>query len=131
MTFNEYITQHKITMSAAQTNSNPNMTDDTMDHWRCVLSRREGNQRKKLTIIFSMGMGHKGKAPKASNLLISLVRDASGVNDATSFEDWCREYGYDPNSHKAEKIFKACEREAKKLQNFAGDSYEQLMSCEE
>jgi hypothetical protein len=119
ITINEFIADRKITMFAARTDSNPNMDGgENMDHWRCVL--RFGKRR--MTVLFSMGVGHNGKEPTAADVLDCLASDAAGIVNARSFEDWCRDYGYDSDSRKAERTFKVCEREAEKLRRFLGDA---------
>lgn len=45
--------------------------------------------------------------PDVCDVLYSLVMD-SNVIDYAKFEDWADEYGYDPDSRSAEKIYRAC-----------------------
>ncbi len=81
-----------------------------------------------MTTIFSMGFGHNGHEPKAAEVLSCLASDAAGFDNAQSFEDWADEYGYDADSRKAEKIYKAVEKAAHRLRAFLGDSaYETLL----
>lgn len=55
--------------------------------------------------------------------LYCFVSDAcSGMN---SFEDFCKEFGYDEDSRRAERIHKACERSLAKFQRICeADIYE-------
>jgi len=46
-------------------------------------------------------------APEFADVLYCLVWDASAI-DFTGFEEWAREYGYDPDSRKAEQTYRAC-----------------------
>lgn len=46
--------------------------------------------------------------PSAEDVEESLVRDAQCVSYGETFEDFCLELGYDPDSRKAEKIFNEC-----------------------
>lgn len=125
MTMQEFIKAHKITMTAEWADSNPNMEDSgNMDHWKCILKMG----RKRLTVPFSMGIGHNGKAPKVEDVLDCMASDSSGIDNTTSFEDWCADYGYDTDSRKAERTFRVCERQAQKLRAFIGDNdYETLL----
>jgi hypothetical protein len=107
-----------ISMTAERADTNPNMERQDMDHWRCVL--RAG--RSRMTVMFSQGYGHNGKAPDVASVLDCLASDAAGVDNSRDFEDWCSEYGYDIDSRKAERTFKTCERQALKLHKFLGDS---------
>ena len=124
-TIAQFIKANRISMTAERTDSNPNMADPVnMDHWKCVV-RMAG---KRMTVTFSQGYGHKGAEPELSNVLDCLASDAAEIDNNPSFDDWASEYGYDADSRKAEKTFKACEHEAKRLQNFLGDDlYQQLL----
>ena len=124
----QFVKENHISMTADWADwadSNPNMLDsENMDHWKCVL--RHGN--RSMTVYFSQGYGHNGKAPKTASVLDCLASDAAGVDNARDFADWCSEYGYDTDSRKAEKIFKTCEHQAKRLRSFlGGDEYKRLL----
>jgi hypothetical protein len=120
----EFIRQNNISLSCVYTDTNALMDDKTMDHWKCVL--RCG--KRKMTLTFSKGSGHNGAEPATDEILNCLASDASGVVNAQSFEDWCSEYGYDTDSHKAEKIYKACIRQSAALLNLLGQTeYETLL----
>jgi hypothetical protein len=44
------------------------------------------------------------------------------------FEEWAADLGYDPDSRKAEKLFKTCEKQAGRLRSFLGDDlYDRLL----
>lgn len=64
----------------------------------------------------------KPKIESDSDLLGALT---CFVSDATcsqnGFEDFCSEFGYDSDSRKALKIFKACEKANEKLNRIIGD----------
>lgn len=115
MNIHDFIKKHKITMTIARTDNNPNMDDArNMDHWKCILKRPGA----RLTIYFSMGYGHNGRMPELADVLDCLVSDASSVRNSRGFEDWCADLGYDTDSRKAEKTYKTCERQADKLERF-------------
>jgi len=59
--------------------------------------------------------------PKALDVLYSLVLDSS-VLDASSFEDWATELGYDTDSRSAEATYRACLELALKLRAGLGDA---------
>jgi hypothetical protein len=120
----EFIRQNKISLSAVYTDANALMNDTRMDHWKCVF--RSGKRR--MTVTFSKGPGHNGAEPTAEEVLDCLASDASGVQNARSFDDWCSEYGYDTDSRKAEKIYKACVRQSAELLNLLGQTgYDTLL----
>ena len=92
-----------IKFSYTYSGHNPNMNDASMDHWRCRLR----NDGKSMTVYFSKGSGHNGAAPTLEEVLETLASDASGVDNARDFEDWCSEYGYDTDSRTAERTYNA------------------------
>ena len=80
-----------------------------------------------MRVPFSQGSAHT-QEPTASDVLECLASDASGVDNAQSFDDWCAEYGYDNDSRKAEKTYKTCQRQADNLRNFLGnENFETLL----
>jgi len=120
-----FVDEHRITMACTLTDSNPNMADMPAGstHWRCVL--RRGNKR--LTTPFSMGPAHRSE-PTVQNVLGCLASDAAGIENNSNFEDWCGEYGYDTDSRKGERVFRAVKAEQRKLRQFLGDElYSELV----
>ena len=125
-TISDFLTAHGITMTAKRVDQNPNMGDATMDHWQCVF--RKGRQSFKT--FYSMGSAHRGKEPKAAEVLNCLASDAASVVNTGGFEEWARDLGFDPDSRKAEKIFNTIEKQATKLAKFLGDDAYQDLICE-
>jgi len=120
----KWASKHGLTLSAVRTVRNPLMPDwSEADHWKCKL--RLG--RKSLTVYFSKGYGHDGRVPVIGEVLECMQSDANGYQNAGSFEEWCSEYGADTDSRKAERTFKACEKQANGLRSLMGDVlYEQF-----
>ena len=127
MPIGELIQKTGITLKFDYTDRNPTMPDsDNMDHYKCTLRSRVTG--KQMTLVFSKGYGHNGKPPEANEVLDCLASDASGIeNSSGDFEEWCSEYGYDTDSRRAEKIFKATSRQAEQLKRLMGDDYETLL----
>jgi len=114
-----FIAENKIKIYCKPADNNPDMESEAamnMDHWKCKLTMN----RKQFTIFFSMGYGHKGKEPNIESVLDCLASDAANLEDANGFEDWAFELGYSPNSRKAEKMYRAVERQTKRLKTFLG-----------
>lgn len=113
-------------LSCERVDRNPHMSDDkwNADHWRCRLSRRG----KRMAVYFSKGYGHHGKEPSTGEIIESLAMDASGYENSRGFEDWASEYGYDTDSSRARKTYKAVKSEAVRLRKFLGDAlYERVV----
>lgn len=124
-----FIHQHGIRMTCDRANSNPNMNSDPewsrrASHWKCTII---GPNRRKLTTYFSQGAAHTSE-PTAADVLDCLASDASGAENARSFEDWCSEYGYDTDSRKAKRTYKVIQRQSESLKRLLGpELYETLL----
>lgn len=124
-TISHFINANHLRMTAEWADLNPHMDDaNNMDHWKIVI--RQG--RKSFTTYFSQGYGHNGNEPKLDDVLDCLASDAAGYENASNFEDWTSEYGYDTDSRKAEHTFNTIRRQAERLQQFLGDdAYQNLL----
>lgn len=128
-TMKQFINQHKITAESVMVEENPNM--DSMPtgsyYWRVTLRKAPPSARR-MTIYYSMGpaLDHE---PRADEVLDCLASDASGCENAQSFEDWCRGYGYDTDSRKAEKTYQIIENQARRLKAFCAtdETYKDLL----
>lgn len=119
----DFIALNGLTMTSKRTERNVNMNAD-MDHWKVTIR----HLKSRMTITFSQGYGHHGAEPQLADVLDCLASDASGVENARSFEEWCSEYGFDADSRKAMSTYKACEREVARLKALLGDElYRQLL----
>jgi hypothetical protein len=128
-TLAEFIATHKITIECVPVDSNPYRDDDrrAMNHYKCRLKRRFKGASRSLSVYFSMGLGLTGE-PTTAMVLDSLASDASGCESAGSFDNWASEYGYDTDSRKAERTYRACLTNARKLKAFLGaEMYETLL----
>lgn len=64
------------------------------------------------------------------NAFQCFVSDALSAKE--SFEYFCSEFGYDTDSRKAERIYKACEKHLRKLERvFTGDIYDLINELQE
>lgn len=118
-TMKQFISRNKIKATSEWADENPHMADSkNMNHFKVTL-RRQGKQ---MTLYFSQGYGINGE-PDAASVINCLASDAASVenNNLTGFEGWASDLGYDPDSRKAEKIFKVCKVQAAKLKKFLGE----------
>lgn len=111
-------------MNCEWADSNPYNPDwKDASHYKCVLNAG----RKQMTTYFSMGLAHT-KEPEVQDVLDCLASDSASVENKDNFESWASEFGYDIDSRKAERIYIACERQARKLKQFLGeDKYYELL----
>jgi hypothetical protein len=99
--------------------SNPHMEDmgQGARHW--LVTFKAGSRSMRV---------HFTQVPTAAEVLDCLASDAAGFENARSFEEWASEYGYDTDSRKAERAYKAISRQAAKLRALFGDAnYETLL----
>jgi len=92
-------------------------------HYRATLKL----SRRRMTVPFSTGSAWTHD-PEVADVLDYLISDASGYDGSGSFETWAAEYGYDPDSRKAEKIYKAVECQTDKLKQFLGVHYDDFIN---
>jgi hypothetical protein len=77
----------------------------------------------------TLGIGGAAIVPSSLDVISSLAMDAD-VLEYSSFEDWAENFGYDPDSRKAETIWKACVEIALKLRSGLGnDALEALQQA--
>lgn len=91
--------------------------------WRVTLK----HGRKRLTVDFFQGPAHC-EEPTAADVLSCLCSDASAGSQ--DFEEFCRDFGYDLDSRKALRTWKACASMAERLPRFLGDLYEAACNCQ-
>lgn len=84
-------------------------------------------QRRRYTCNFWMGSAHTDE-PTSADVLNSLLLDASA--DAMSFEDWCSDFGAEPDSRKAERTYRACLKAAKGIKRLLGADYDRFRDAE-
>lgn len=91
--------------------------------WTATLSWHgpEGDLEKPLTLTtsFFQGPAHEHE-PTAADVLSSLLVDAA-VEDYNTFEAWCDDLGYDPDSRAHHRTWKRCRKLAPLVRAFLGN----------
>lgn len=90
--------------------------------WRVRLSY----QGRNLTVDFFTGP--LAGEPDAEGVLDCLLSDVSAGEQ--SFEDFCSEFGYDEDSRKAERTWKACGALAPKVRRLLGEDFDTFCYAE-
>ena len=136
-TIKQFIKENGLTMSCEYADSNPNMKDSqNMNHYKVTIKRRFkvfGNYLdsrygfKQMTLYFSQGYGVEGE-PTLESVLSCLISDSYC---GRSFQDFCDNLGYDNDSRKAEKTFKATLKQTSKLKKLLDNKFNDLASCEQ
>jgi len=135
MNIKEFVNKYKITVDCELVDSNPfvrNVTSQEREwnrkamHWKCVLKMK----KKVLTVPFSQGCAIC-REPTVIDLVDSMRSDCSCVEYASSFEDYCAEYGL--NSDSREDFFRwgMSVKHCRKVRKFFGvEAMKELMECE-
>lgn len=120
-----FLNANKVRFSADWADENPHLNGMPAgsSHYKCTI--KSGSRQ--MTVFFSQGPA-VCREPTAKSVLSCLAMDASGYENAGSFEDWCAEYGYDTDSRRAEKTYRAIEKQSADLLRVFGDAqYKKLL----
>ena len=128
ITLEQFITGQQLEMSVRPVKRNPHVSGDQLPrNFKCTITMVGRGNHEPMTVYFSQGSAHK-KNPTLAEVLNCLASEASGVDNARSFEDWASEYGYDTDSRKAERTYQICKKQAQDLKALLGqDAYNQLL----
>lgn len=102
----------------------PDDLDPDSNAYRVTLHYTTGDARRRMTVPFFTGSAWT-RDPNAHDVLESLLSDASSADQ--SFEDWCGDYGYDTDSRKAERMYRAVVAQTAKLRRFLGEHFDAFM----
>jgi hypothetical protein len=89
--------------------------------FNCTLVRK----RQKFTLDFGQSIAAEDTPPTIYDVLTCLTK-----YDPQTFENFCREYGYNEDSIKAQKTYKAVKREFNGVNRLFGDILEQLQEIQ-
>lgn len=107
-----------------------------------VNPERDGLKADKIPVanLSELNKKHRGKwdyllyrpsEPTKNEVLQSLSLDASTFISMPTFEEWCRDFGYDDDSIKAKKIFDTCYEQTAKVKSFLGtDDFNTLLDTD-
>jgi hypothetical protein len=115
-----YVANHGITVEIL---SGPDFTTDEDGWWNhtYALKLLNADLGTEMTLPWKTGLGiTEDPDERPEKILDCLIGDAWGYENARGFEDWAGEYGYDPDSRKAESTWKAVGELAQALAQFLG-----------
>lgn len=92
----------------------------TLAYTNLIIHETETGTKATNTTGWGISKGNPIK-PDYLSVMYCLISD-SNVFDYGSFEEWAREYDYDPDSRSAEKIYRDCLEIALKLRNAIGET---------
>ena len=111
---NEILRLNSISFNAVYIDQIKKDSNWNCDYFVCTLKYKGIAE----TFDYHVGLGlrknNKPTLPKATDVLYSLLMDCTQGED---FQDWCGNFGFDPDSIKAMKIYEACQANEMKLKN--------------
>jgi hypothetical protein len=119
----QFAQKHDIKLKINRSEYKKHFADDTQPRqvFNCALSRNG----KKYTFNFGQSR-HAGCTPPTMYDILSCLTK----HDPESFEDFCACYGYDNDSIKALKVYKACVKEFNAVEKLMGDILEELQEIQ-
>jgi hypothetical protein len=125
MTIDDFIKKHNFRSDAKRELGRPTMAEgwgEDARHWTVTLRVPKPENRNDwftLKVPFTQGSAHT-EPPTTNDVLDCLRSDFFSVIHGESFEDFCDEFGYDADSRKAEKIYRACQKSAEDFRTAFG-----------
>jgi hypothetical protein len=109
-----FLKRAEATLTLKYMGNEPHFEDDKekriyRDRYKCTFA----NGKKHFSVIFGQSIANRGKKPTTYHILACLTK-----YDPKSFENFCGEFGYDTDSRKAEKTYKAVYSEWEKVKAF-------------
>ena len=125
--YKEFAEKHGLVLTSQKVSERKDgLMDRGMDHWDCTLTY----QGKGYIFYFSKGYGHKGAAPTIEDVLECFKSDLAYRD--VDFEEFCKDLGYDNDSIKDNKIYKATMTQNEAVIDLLGeDLIEDLLEIED
>lgn len=118
-TLEQRIAEDGITLVASPRENAP-LPGPAMDWWNVQL--RMGGKRMRVT--FGMGKGSGGEKPSPALVLADLLTE---VTDE-SYQDWCGEFGYNPESREHRHTWHLITVYTGRLREFLGDKFDEYVN---
>ncbi len=114
----EFLKRFGITMRIVLSDSKPAAWEVHGHHYRITLSRPGQSGRLAFDFWGSQKDAEEGEDPSQYDVLSCI---ASDIHTPETFEDFCSEYGDDPDSIKAKQTWKRAHAHAQRLRAFFND----------
>lgn len=89
--------------------------------FKLKLSRKVDGKTVSYTFEFGQSIVNGSEEPTIYDVIVCMTK-----YDPETFEDFCMTYGYDTDSRKAEKVYRAVCKEWKAIEKLFGDCMEEL-----
>lgn len=129
-TYDEAAERFGISLTCNRIDSRPdNLQDWQRDarHFHCRLKCG----KRSFGFYFTQGSAHTAN-PTIADVLGCMMSDAISYDSSASFEEWASDLGFDADSRKAERIYRATKKQTEQLRRTVGDkAFTLLRDCEE
>lgn len=133
-------TKHFISVNGVETavtvsslGERTNVWGDNLAHFQFRVNLANKNGRTWFAFTDSHDNWRKGidslDESGVKNALYYFLSDGSCYSSCIDFADFCASFGYDEDSRKAFKIYKACQHHNKKARELFGDDYGNAMEA--
>lgn len=112
-TLKDFIKENNIRMSYERVEENPNMNWSSARHYKTILKM----DNRQMTVYFSMGLGLSHE-PTIEEVLDCIAMDSFSYLNDDSFEDFCKEFGYDIFNKQHKKVYDNIMKQGKKAEKF-------------
>jgi len=113
----DFLAKHNIAFSFKLTNTKtPDWENNGQQRNHFVATLKQGKKRMSFDYFDSIKNFESGKTEITAYDALTIC--SSEINCPDSFEDFCGEFGYDEDSRKAEKTFRALKKSSDKLKKF-------------
>lgn len=112
----DFLTKHGVTFSFKLANTKVPSWDESRKCNHFVATFKQGKKRMSFDFFDSINNFQKGVA--ILDAYSALTCCSSEINCPDTFEDFCSEFGYEEDSRKAEKTFRALKKFSDKLNKF-------------
>ena len=120
---NDFAKKHNVSMKINSVNYGKHFSDDKES--RYIFNITLKRNRKQYTFNFGQSLASGSEEPTMYDILTCLEK-----YESRDFEDFCSNYGYDTDSIKALKTYKAVDREYKSVNRLFGDVMEELQKIQ-
>lgn len=126
----DYVKRRNITVEVTEEHGLVRDEWSQFPHYKFTVTLHvgdDGNSHEGIT--WNQGTGVKTTPDEdPATVLDALVSDATAYLDNSSFEDFARDFGYDEDSRRAERLFNDCKKVAEWLPELLGgkDEFDKL-----
>jgi hypothetical protein len=124
-TIADFVKKYALTMTARD--AGPAGSRWTAQHRKYTCTLRGDGAGAPMRVTFHMNPVASGRGPAVEDVLSSLALDASSIENARDFADWCADFGAEPDSE-TRRMYNACVKEARELRELLGEAvYNELL----